>query len=155
MSVEKKKRPPQKPVSRVGNVSQIDRIVAVNEYLNRRNKGKSLLTLNIDEKLQTDVAKGVAALAAKNAKEQGELAKQSYIFERREQTSLYKVDRKAARTEVKAALKGEWIYKKPTARLKPGQLSPEAKRKVLASGGKRRDIASGPQRFPASLFERE
>ena len=80
---EKKKRPPQKPVSWVDNVSQIDRIVAVNEYLNRRNKGESLLTLNIDEKLQTDVAKGVADLAAKSAKEQGELAKQIYMSERR------------------------------------------------------------------------
>jgi hypothetical protein len=140
--------------SRVGNVSQHDRIVSINAYLKRRER--SLLTKNMDKKLRKSVDEGLEVYRQKEAKEKGEMAKAVYLVEQSSKTSKFQVTKQAARKEITAKLNGEWHYKSPTGRLKPGELSTDAekRKRVGAKGPQPKSFDEIPDRYPAMLVKR-
>ena len=140
--------------SRVGNVTQHDRIVSISDYLKRRER--SLLTKNMDTKLRRSVDEGLEVYRKKVAKEKGEMAKAVYLVEQSAKTSKFQVTKKTAREEIRAKLKGEWHYKSPTGRLKPGELSTDAARRkrIAGKGPQPKNLDEIPDRYPGVLLKR-
>lgn len=130
-------------------IPQEERKNEISAYLNR--KKKSLLTKNIEKKMDSFVQEGVDEYNAKKSKEAGQMLKQVYLIEKRNKLSNFKVENKQARKEVKAKVKGKWVYDKPLSRLKPGEFS---NAEAAYRAGKPKDFKDIPDRFPATLLER-
>ena len=147
---KKKKKADQKSPSRLTrSIPQAERKNQISEYLRR--KKKSLVTQNIDKKMNGIIEAGVKELQAKNSEEAGQMLKQVYILEQREKLSNFKVDKKTARKEVNAKVKGKWVYDTPLARYAPGE---SANSRTSKTKGGPKDFRDIPDRFPETLFHR-
>ena len=149
---KKKQQEEKKSPSRLTRlIPQDARKSQISEYLNRKQNKKSLLTQNLYKKMDGFVQDGVEEYNAKKAKEAGQMLKQVYLIEQRNKVSKFRVDKKQARKEINAKIKGKWVYNKPLARFKPGE-SRSAKAAIKV--GKPKDFKDIPDRFPATLLER-
>ncbi len=149
---KKKQEEEKKSPSRLTRlIPQDARKSQISEYLNRKKNKKSLLTQNLYKKMDGFVQDGVEEYNAKKATEAEQMLKQVYLIEQRNKISKFKVDKKQARKEINAKIKGKWVYKKPLSRFKPGEFSSA---KVAIKAGKPKDFKDIPDRFPATLLER-
>ena len=146
---EKKKADQKSPSRLTRSIPQAERKSQISEYLKR--KKKSLVTQNIDKKMNDIVEAGVNELKAKKSEEAGQMLKQVYILEQREKLSKFKVDKKTARKEVNAKVKGKWVYDTPLARYAPGE---SAGNRTSKTKGGPKDFKDIPDRFPETLFHR-
>ena len=90
---KEKKNVEQKSPSRLTrSIPQAERKNQISEYLRR--KKKSLVTQNIDKKMNGIIEAGVKELQAKKSEEAGQMLKQVYILEQRRNCQSSKLTRK-------------------------------------------------------------
>ena len=109
------------------------------------------MTQNIDKKMNGIIEAGVKELQAKKNRKKPDKLKQVYILEQKEKLSKFKVDKKTARKETNAKVKGKWVYDTPLARYAPGE---SASNRTSKKKGGPKDFRDIPDRFPETLFHR-